>query len=408
VKEVYTKVQKNGKILIGLSIAAFLGPFTQTIYTPSLPEIGHYFHANSFMVNFTISIYTMILAASQFLIGPLSDTKGRRATLLPGLLLFMLGSFICFFSTNYVVFLIGRAIQALGISTGSVVAAAVIGDIYAPKERGRAMSIYQMMVFLGPVLGPVLGSMIAAYSHWQWVFAILVTGALIVYVYNRVYLHETLPKDTAPRKITLRTFKQILLDKSAFAIMLLGFFQFYGYYIYLVFLPSLLDQLFQVSMAAKGLFFMPLTAGIVLGTFLGGRVQRYLSHTSILVYTSYGIGWVVLLFWMGLLLKFLTIPVLVAFLLGYGVLLGMSLPSQSTTLVNLFLDQKGTAMGIYNFIRFTGAAIGPLLGAVFYEAGGNHALYISLCLFLFTAAAVIHKNMNDPLETPRVPREYRA
>jgi MFS transporter, DHA1 family, multidrug resistance protein len=138
---VYTKVQKNGKILIGLSIAAFLGPFTQTIYTPSLPEIGHFFHANSFMVNFTISIYTMILAASQFLIGPLSDTKGRRATLLPGLLLFMLGSFICFLSTNYVAFLIGRAIQALGISTGSVVAAAVIGDIFPPKERGRAMHL---------------------------------------------------------------------------------------------------------------------------------------------------------------------------------------------------------------------------------------------------------------------------
>jgi MFS transporter, DHA1 family, multidrug resistance protein len=281
-------------------------------------------------------------------------------------------------------------------------------EIFFRRKNEGVRCIYQTMVFLGPVLGPLLGSMIAAYSHWQWVFVILVFVALIVYVYNRVILHETLPKDSTPRKITLRTFKEILFNKSAFAIMLLGFFQSYGYYIYLVFLPSLIDQLFQVSMAAKGLFFMPLTAGIVLGTFLGGKIQRYLSHSSILVYTSYGLGWVVLMFWISLLIHFVTIPVLVVFLLAYGVLLGMSLPSQSTTLVNLFLEQKGTAMGVYNFIRFTGSAVGPLLGAAFYEVGGNHALYISLFLFLFTAAAVIHKNMDDTLGTPRVPREYLA
>jgi hypothetical protein len=72
------------------------------------------------------------------------------------------------------------------------------------------------------------------------------------------------------------------------------------------------------------------------------------------------------------------------------------------------LKSKRNSDGSLHFIRFTGSAVGPLLGAAFYEVGGNHALYISLFLFLFTAAAVIHKNMDDPLGTPRVPREYRA
>ncbi|MDQ0163497.1 MFS transporter [Bacillus alveayuensis] len=399
-------MSKNGKILIGLSIAAFLGPFTQTIYTPSLPEVGHFFHANSFMVNFTISIYTMILAASQFIIGPLSDTRGRRATLLPGLFLFMIGSLICFLATNYLIFLLGRAIQAFGISTGSVVAAAVIGDIFAPSEQGRAMSFYQTMVFLGPVLGPLLGSVIASYYDWKWLFFILISGAIIVSVYNAKTLHETLTKDRTPKKITIQTFKNILFDKSAFPIMLLGFFQFYGYYIYLVFLPSLLDELYQVSLTVKGLFFMPLTAGIVLGTFLGGKVQQYLTHKLILVYTSYGIGIVVSIFWISLWLNALMIPILILLLLAYGILLGMSLPSQSTTLVNLFLNQKGTAIGVYNFIRFTGAAIGPLLGAAFYAMGGNHALYISLFFFLLAAAFVIHKNLEDPFEASKISADF--
>src|SRR5581483_959465 len=86
---------RNRTILIGLSIAAFLGPFTQTIYTPSLPEVGHFYGANQFMVNLTSSLYTFIRAANQFFVGPLTDTRGRKATLLPGLLIFMTGSLMC-------------------------------------------------------------------------------------------------------------------------------------------------------------------------------------------------------------------------------------------------------------------------------------------------------------------------
>ena len=388
---------RNQKILLGLSIAAFLGPFTQTIYTPSLPEVGHFYAANQFMVNLTISLYTFILAANQFFVGPLTDTRGRKATLLPGLLIFMTGSLICFLSSNYYLFLFGRAIQAFGITTGSVVAAAVIGDIYTPHERGKAMSIYQTMVFLGPVLGPVIGSFISAYADWHTAFALLAAAALFAYLYNRSILPETLPTDAVSKKITVQTFFNIISNRAASAVMLLAFVQFYGYYIFLVFLPTLLDELFHVSLAVKGLFFMPLTAGIVLGTLLGGRLQTRLTHASILVLSSYGIGLVVALFWGFLHWKLLTIPALIIFLLSYGILLGTSLPSQSTSLVNLFLNEKGTAMGVYNFVRFTGAAIGPLFGTTLYHLGGDDALYITLFAFLLGSAFVIQRTMRQTI-----------
>ncbi|MDQ6598803.1 MFS transporter [Bacillus salipaludis] len=382
----------NGKILLGLSIAAFMGPFTQTIYTPSLGEVGHYYHASQFMVNLTISLYTFVLATNQFLVGPLADTRGRRATLLPGLLIFIVGSLICFLSPNYYLFLFGRALQAFGITTGSVVAAAVIGDLYPPKERGKAMSVYQTMVFLGPVLGPVVGSFIAASADWHTAFAVLAAGALFAYFYNRVILPETLSKETAPRKITIQTFLGILTNRAAFSVLLLGFVQFYGYYIYLVFIPGLLDELFQVPLAVKGLFFLPLTAGIVIGSLVGGKLQSFMRHTSILIYTAYGIGIVVTVFWVCLHWGLLNIPSLIVLLLFYGVMLGMSLPSQSTSLVNLFAKEKGTAMGVYNFVRFTGAAIGPLLGSALFKLGGDDALYITLFLFLLCGAVVIQKS----------------
>ncbi|WP_232324901.1 MFS transporter [Halobacillus mangrovi] len=391
-------MSSNRKILIGLSSAAFLGPFTQTIYTPSLSEVGHFFTANPLMVNLTISLYTIILAFSQFIIGPLSDKRGRRRTLLPGLLIFLIGSMICFLTTNYTIFLIGRSLQALGISAGSVVAAAVIGDIYPPDKRSGAMSVYQTMIFLGPVLGPILGSLIAAYVHWQWVFAVLSLGALVSYIYNRLILHETLEEGTSSRKITSKTFKKILSNKAGLSIMVLAFFQFYGYYTYLVFLPSLLDHFFHVSLVMKGLLFLPLTVGIALGTIVGGKLQVHLTRKAIMVSASYGIGATVLLFSLCLTLQLLTMPMLVFFLLTYGVLLGASLPAQTTILINIFGEEKGTAMGVYNFIRFVGTAVAPLIGAYLYKIAGWYALYDTLFICLFLAGIFVHKYMFDPYE----------
>ncbi|HZP87442.1 MAG TPA: MFS transporter, partial [Burkholderiales bacterium] len=380
---------REGAILLAISGAAFLGPFTQTVYTPSLPELQHYFDVNTVLINLTISLFTAILAVSNFVVGPLADTRGRRAVLLPGLLLFALGSALCLVSTTYGWFLTGRALQACGISTALLVAPTVIGDVYAPDVRARAMSVYQTVSFLGPVFGPVVGGIIAAYLNWRWAFALLAIAALVAWQYNRARLPETLARNADQRRVTLRTFAGVLRNRSALAIVLIGFSQFYGYYAFLVFLPALLASLFALSAGVKGFFFVPLTAGILLGLHVGIRWQRAWSRTRILTASSYAIGVNVLLLWLALSMSLVTMPVLIAFLLVYGMLLGCSLPVQSTILVNLFTTDKGTAVGVYNCLRFTGAAIGPMLGGAIEMAFGVDAVFLNVSILLLAAAVLI-------------------
>ena len=239
-------VMTKKKILIGVSAAAFLGPFTQTVYAPSLPELGGFFQVNTVLANLTISMFSIILALGSFVIGPLADRRGRRATLLPALLLYTAGSLICLVSASYWLFLGGRAVQAVGISAALLIGPAVIGDIYSPKERGEAMGVFQTVSFLGPVVGPVAGGLIAAYLYWQWAFALLAAGGLAAWAYNRRELKETLSHDAVTTKIGFNTFREVLADRSAFSIILLGFSQYYGYYVFLVFLPLLLSSLFAL------------------------------------------------------------------------------------------------------------------------------------------------------------------
>ena len=333
----------------------------------------------------------------------MADRWGRRATLLPGLLVFTAGSLICLFSSGYWLFLSGRAVQAIGISTALLMAPTVIGDIYSPQERAQAMGVFQTVTFLGPVVGPVAGGLIAAYLHWQWAFALLAAGGLAAWAYNRSELRETLPPDAVTTRISLDSFRAVLAKPSALSIIVLGFSQYYGYYVFLVFLPALLMSLFALPTSSEGFFFVPLTAGILLGINIGGRWQRHWTRTRIVGISSLGLALNVLLLWSSLVGGLVDVPLLVIILLVYGVLLGCSLPVQSTILVNLFKHEKATAVGVYNFCRFTGAAIGPIAGGFIAMAWGINAVFLSLGLMLLVSAWIVHQQLSDPFEAGQAP-----
>ena len=390
--------KKNAAILRGVAAAAFLGPFTQTVYTPSLPELQTFFAVNAVLANLTISLFTAILAVSNFVVGPAADAWGRRSVLLPGLAVFCAGSLLCLVSASYAGFLTGRAIQAIGISTALVIAPTVIGDLYAPAERAHAMSVIQTVTFLGPVFGPVIGGLIAAHLRWQWAFALLASAAALAWAYNYRTLKETRSPTAQAAPFELRTFRGIVANRSARAILLIGFSQFYGYYVFLVFLPELLASRFALSTAVTGFFFVPLTAGILVGVFVGRAWQRRWSRTRILVTSSFAIALDVLGLWAALAAGLVDLRLLAAFLLGYGLLLGCSLPVQSTILVNLFTRERGTAVGLYNAFRFTGAAIGPLLGGLVGITLGVNAVFLTVGMLLAAAAAMIARDLRDPFE----------
>jgi DHA1 family bicyclomycin/chloramphenicol resistance-like MFS transporter len=251
---------------------------------------------------------------------------------------------------------------------------------------------------MGPVIGPVVGGMFASWFSWQWSFGLIAVAGMLIWFYNRSQLPETLPRDTAPMPINFATFRSVFGNRSAFSIITVGFSQLYGYYVFLVFLPALLHSLFALPASVNGFFFLPLTAALLLGVTMGGRLQKRWTRTRILNVTSLGMAISVLVFWLLLQFALMSIPLLVFFILCYGLLLGCSAPVQSTILVNLFQHHRATAMGVYNFARFSGAAIGPLVGGFIVMRLPLSAVFLSLAVLLFVAAFVVRRNLSDPFE----------
>lgn len=164
----------NKKLIVYVvAFAAFFGPFTQTIYAPLIPEVQQQFHTSEFVINLTISIFTLVLALMQIVYGPLADKLGRRRIMLPGILIYIAASIGAALSPSIPSLIFFRAVQAAGIAVGSVVATTVIGDLFTGKQLGRSMGTFQMMVSLGPVVGPVIGGIVGEVSGFHGVFGYL-------------------------------------------------------------------------------------------------------------------------------------------------------------------------------------------------------------------------------------------
>jgi MFS transporter, DHA1 family, multidrug resistance protein len=368
-----------------VSLAAFLGPFTQTVYAPILPELRTRFGTSQLVVNLTISVFTAVLAVMQIVYGPLTDRRGRRAVLLPGLAVYVVASVACAFAPTAGALLAARAVQAAGIAAGSVVATTVIGDLFTGAERGRAMGTFQMMVALGPVVGPVVGGVVATHAGYVGVFLTLAAGALAVLAAQAALMPETRPAHLEPsRRMAVRDFATVLADPRGGAISLLGLVQFYGYYCFLVFLPEILRVRYGLGAGRTGLALLPVSLGVVTGSFVGGRVQERWPPGRVLVATS--------LLNAGALAAFVGLSAaglrsLIVGCAAFGLLLGLSLPVQTSLLAGAFVRERATAIGVYNFARYLGMAAGPLLGTLLYRAGGVPFLY-GFAAAIFAAAAL--------------------
>jgi len=382
-------------IAYSVSFAAFLGPFTQTVYVPILPELQDTLATSQLLINASISVFTFIIAFMQILYGPLTDSLGRKKVLLPGIALYVAASIGCFYADHITSLLFFRVFQAVGIATGSVVAVTVIGDLFQGEERLKAMGTFQMMVALGPVIGPVAGGFIAGRLDYHFVFLALAIAGALIGIINWILLRETKPAGPA-RKIDLAEYARIARDRQGLTLGILGFVQFYIYYNFLVYLPVILDRGYTLTVAQKGLMFLPLSVALVLGSFLSSRVQKRLSTESLLVTTTL-LGAIDVVVFLVTTMHSLAMLITTTFI--FGLLLGLSLPAQTALLTRVFVTHRATAVGLYNFFRFMGMASGPFLGALLFSLGDLTLLFSIAALLLLLIALLARHNLTPARHT---------
>lgn len=171
---------EKGTLFFLVIISAF-PPLTTDLYLPALPQMVEVLGTTQAMVNLTLSVYFVTYAIGLLFWGPLSEKFGRKPILLTGLGLYMVASVLCALAFS-IEFLIGaRALQAFGGAAITVVATAIVKDLYDGRERERIMATIMSLVIIAPMVAPVIGAFLLKIANWHMMFVAL--GVFWLYRY---------------------------------------------------------------------------------------------------------------------------------------------------------------------------------------------------------------------------------
>jgi EmrB/QacA subfamily drug resistance transporter len=154
-----------------LFVGVLMGALDIAVVGPALPAIRESFGIDERAAAWLFTIYVLANLVGTPLMAKLSDRFGRRALYVVDTTLFAVGSLVVAVSPSYGVLLAGRAIQGLGAGGIFPVAAAVIGDVFPPERRGRALGLIGAVFGIAFLVGPALGGVLLRFG-WQWLFVI--------------------------------------------------------------------------------------------------------------------------------------------------------------------------------------------------------------------------------------------
>ncbi len=128
------------RLLATLSLGVFAAALDLSVLSPALPALGHDFGIATNDFAWVFTIYLLVTVPSIAIASTLADRYGRRSVYLACIALFGAGSVLAIASPTYAIFLIARAVQALGAGGIFPVATAAIGDVVPQERRGAALA----------------------------------------------------------------------------------------------------------------------------------------------------------------------------------------------------------------------------------------------------------------------------
>ncbi|MEV7329079.1 Bcr/CflA family efflux MFS transporter [Micromonospora sp. NPDC093244] len=351
-------------LVLGALIA--IGPLTIDMYLPALPAITAGLQTTETAVQLTLTGTLLGLALGQLLIGPVSDVVGRRLPLLAGLGVHIVASVLCVFAPDIAVLGALRVLQGLGVAAATVVATAVVRDLFSGASFARIFSRLMLVMGLAPILAPTLGSGLLRWTEWRGVFAALaVLGALLIVV-AALRLPETLPVTRRRHggvAATMRDYRGLLNDRAFVGLVLVAGLAMASLFAYVSGSSFVLQDQYGLDEQQFGLAFGAGAVGLIAATQFNVRLLRRYTPQQILVsalVAGTAAGLLLVLFavtgigGLGTLLASLWLVLAAA---------GLALPNAPALAMSRHSEAAGTAAALLGAVQFgVGALSAPLAG----------------------------------------------
>ena len=223
--------------MILFTLAAGLVTIAQSIITTGVVYLMSDFSVSSTQAQWSYSVFLLVVGVMIPLSAYISRRFSARTIFFFSLIIFLLGSGICYFSNSLIVLIIGRVLQAIG--NGIIMPYVQILLLRTiPEEKWQTyMGLYGLVIAIAPVLGSFIGGFVITLYGWRELFSFFTVATIILLVLGIFFVKDNTPTEDYPLD-----YLSVILSVIGCAGVMFGFTNVadYGFTHYLVILPIII------------------------------------------------------------------------------------------------------------------------------------------------------------------------
>lgn len=257
-----------------------IGSFATDLYLPAMPATAEDLDASTQAVAFSVTTFLVGLAIGQLLAGPLSDTHGRRRTLLAGLVVFTASALVCVVAPSVEVLIAVRFIQGIAGAFGLAIPSAIITDYSRGREAARLFSRVALIGGVAPIVAALIGAQLLILAGWRGPFVALTVIGLILIASVAIGLPESLPREKRSARGTgpaVRAMAMLTRDIDFMGYTVTTALVFVAFFAYLTGSSFVYQDVYGVSATTYSVLFAVNAFGMLAATQVNHRLLNRFS-----------------------------------------------------------------------------------------------------------------------------------
>ncbi|GAA0990315.1 multidrug effflux MFS transporter [Subtercola frigoramans] len=261
-------------IVLGMLVA--LGPFTIDLYLPAFPAIQHDFDTTPAAITLTLTGATLGFGIGQLIVGPLSDSVGRRVPLIVSIALHIVASAGAASALSVESLTAFRVAQGMGVTATGVVVIAIARDLFSGQRLVQTLANVAVISGIAPIAAPVFGSQLLRITDWRGTFLVICGYAVVAFVLVMLLVPETLRPEFRSRlrlPVVLGRYRALGRDPGFAGIAVVGALTWSALFSYLAASSFLFQNVYALDAQQYGLIF---AGNAVVGLAAGQNTSRVL------------------------------------------------------------------------------------------------------------------------------------
>ncbi len=369
-----------------------------TIISPTLKAIAEDFRVEDSLTQWLLSGYFIAVAFSQLVYGPLSDRYGRKAPLLTGLALYVIGGAAGALAPSMEWLIAARVLQGLGAAAIMSIVRAIVNDSYERTEGAAAFGAITAVMAIVPIFSFISGGLISELIGWRGTMVVIGIIGTVSLLMVLLFLWETNldPLERFEAATLTREYAALITNRAFLAFAIASACSAGIFFCLIGFIPYEYARL-GVGAGETGVWFALTPLGYMAGNFCTRQFTRRAGIEAMLL-----IGSLVCLLAAGMLLVvsqmpdrtplMITVPCMV-----FGVSAGLVIPNGTMGAIGVAGRLGGSASGIAGALQM---GFGVLGGFIIVTLGGYEQAFRGILVLLGFAVVAVVSSLSVLRVTP--------